>query len=83
MTEYLSALDVEALHDLALERYGGAAGPRDRGALESAVARPKMAVHYEDEDIAEQATILIAGIALGHAFVDGNERTALLAGPAS
>ena len=38
MTEYLSALDVEALHDLALERYGGLAGLRDRGALESAVA---------------------------------------------
>jgi len=83
MTEYLSAVDVEALHGLDLERYSGLAGLRDRGALESAVVRPQMAVHYGDADIAEQATILIAGIALGHAFVDGKSGQRCWQGPAS
>lgn len=39
--------------------------------------RPQM---YEDADIIAQAVVLIAGIALAHAFVDGNKRTALAVG---
>jgi death-on-curing protein len=53
---------------------------RDEGALESAVMRPQMAAHHTGADAAEQAVTLIAGIALAHAFVDGNKRTAPAAG---
>jgi death-on-curing protein len=38
--EFLIVEDVLDLHALQLERYGGAAGLRDRALLESAVAQP-------------------------------------------
>jgi len=38
---FLTVEDVESLHDEQLARYGGSAGVRDRGALESAVATPQ------------------------------------------
>ena len=79
-TAYLSMADVVALHDDLLARYGGAAGLRDEGLLESAVARPQMTAHYEGSDLVRQAATLIAGVAYNHPFVDGNKRTALAAG---
>ena len=39
--EFLDVDEVVALHDLQLERFGGAAGLRDRTLLESAVAWPQ------------------------------------------
>ena len=39
-----------------------------------------MAAYYEAADLVIQAALLISGIALAHAFLDGNKRTALLAG---
>lgn len=53
---------------------------RDEGALESAVMRPQMTAYYEQADLIEQAATLMAGIALAHAFLDGNKRTSLVAG---
>ncbi len=53
---------------------------RDEGALDSALMRPQMAAHYEDADLAAQAALLIAGVAMAHPFVDGNKRTALVCG---
>ncbi len=68
------------MHEELIEQTGGATGLRDEGALESAVMRPQMAAYYEEADLVTQAVLLIAGIALAHAFVDGNKRTALAAG---
>jgi death on curing protein len=53
---------------------------RDQAGLESAIMRPQMAAYYEETDIAAQTALLIEGIAMAHAFVDGNKRTALIAG---
>ena len=53
---------------------------RDQSGLESAVMRPQMAAYYQNADIAEQAAVLIEGIAMAHPFIDGNKRTALIAG---
>jgi death-on-curing protein len=39
--DFLSVEDVLELHQIQLERSGGSAGIRDRGALESAVAQPQ------------------------------------------
>jgi death on curing protein len=39
-----------------------------------------MAAHYEQADLIAQAATLIAGIALAYAFLDGNKRTASMAG---
>lgn len=49
-------------------------------ALEGALAAPQAAAHYEQADLIMQAAILIARVALAHAFVDGNKRTAAIAG---
>lgn len=42
--------------------------------------RPQMHAHYGQADLTEQAAALIVGVALAHAFLDGNKRTALVAG---
>ena len=79
-SHYLTVFDVLAMNEAIMERMGGVSLLRDEGALESAVMRPQMAAHYEDADLVTQTAMLMAGIALAHAFVDGNKRTALAAG---
>jgi death on curing protein len=49
---------------------------RDRGLLESALARPQYAFAYGEADIVMLAVRLMAGIAQAHAFEQGNKRTA-------
>lgn len=81
MVRYLTVADIIAINgEMLRAMQGGALGVRDEGLLESAALRPQMAAHYEGADLAGQAASLIVGIALAHAFVDGNKRTALLAG---
>jgi death-on-curing protein len=76
---YLSVEQVRALHSDQLRLYGGATGLRDRGALESAVARPTMTFGGEDlyDDLASKAAALMHSLVLNHAFVDGNKRVAV------
>jgi death-on-curing protein len=50
---------------------------RDRGLLESALARPQNAFAYGEEDILVLAVRLMTGIAQAHAFEQGNKRTAV------
>jgi len=75
---YLSVEQVLALHAEQLRLYGGATGLRDRGALESALARPAMTFGGEDlyEDLASKAAALMHSLTLNHPFVDGNKRVA-------
>ncbi len=49
---------------------------RDPGLLESALARPRNAHAYGEENIVVLAVVLMAGIARAHAFEQGNKRTA-------
>jgi death-on-curing protein len=51
---------------------------RDRGLLESALARPQNAFAYGEEDVVVLAVRLMAGIAQAHAFEQGNKRTAFV-----
>ena len=46
---FLTVEDVLALHSEQLERFGGSAGVRDRGALESAVAVPAATLNLEQQ----------------------------------
>jgi death-on-curing protein len=73
---YLSFDQVEALHAAQIERYGGSAGLRDRGALEAAVARPAMTFGGEDlyPDASSKAAALMHSLVMNHAYVDGNKR---------
>lgn len=65
-----------------MERTGAPALLRDEGALAGALARPQMVARYEAADIVTQAVVLMMGVALAHAFVDGNKRTAFMTGRA-
>jgi len=69
---------VEAIHERQIAEHGGDSGIRDRGLLESAVARPRHQLSYggEDVDIPALAAALGFGLARNHPFVDGNKRTA-------
>ena len=75
MTVWLSQQIVLAIHDEQLAEHGGAAGVRDAGLLDSALARPLNRVAYGGPDIAELAALYALGIVRNHPFVDGNKRT--------
>jgi death on curing protein len=79
---YPAVLDVIAMHQEIMVRYGQASLLRDKGEalLESAMMRPQVAAHYEGADFAKQAALLIIGIAQAHPFMDGNKRIAFAAG---
>jgi len=59
-----------------IERYGGLPGTRDRGALESAVARPENQQAYVEDTVAALAASLAWAILRNHPFADGNKRAA-------
>ena len=65
-----------AIHDRQLAEHGGPTGMRDRGAVESALARPRNLAAYRELDAALLAAAYLYGIARNHGFVDGNKRTA-------
>jgi death-on-curing protein len=67
---------VLAVHRRQLAEHGGAEGVRDRGLLDSALARPRHLAAYGEPDLAELAAAYAFGIARNHPFVDGNKRTA-------
>ncbi|HEX5271654.1 MAG TPA: type II toxin-antitoxin system death-on-curing family toxin, partial [Gemmataceae bacterium] len=73
---YLTLDEVLQLHRLALEQAGGAAGVRDLGALESAVAQPYMTFGGHDlyPGVVEKAAALAFSLVMNHPFVDGNKR---------
>jgi death-on-curing protein len=67
------------LHAMCLVQFGGLAGLRDAGLLESALARPEQLANYASPDVADIAAAYAFGLAKNHPFVDGNKRTAFLA----
>jgi len=81
VTLYLSLDQVLQIHEAQIERFGGATGLRDPGALESAVARPAMTFGGEDlyPDVPSKAAALMHSLVMNHAFVDGNKRVGVTA----
>lgn len=78
---FLEVDDVLEIHADQLEIYGGGAGLRDRGLLESAVAQPQASFGGElaNEGLFAMAAAYLFHIVNNHPFVDGNKRTGLLA----
>ncbi len=71
---------VLALHIMSIAEFGGTAGVRDEGLLESALDRPRNLFAYgDDPSIFEMAAAYCAGIVKNHPFLDGNKRTGDLA----
>ena len=76
---WIDAADAAAYHAELLTEHGGSAGLRDRGLLESALARPQNLAAYGDPTAFELAAAYAFGIAKNHPFVDGNKRVAFVA----
>jgi death-on-curing protein len=76
VTRYLSFAEVLELHRSVIERWGGASGIRDLGALESALAQPRQSFAGQDlyPDLTSKAAALCFSLVLNHPFVDGNKR---------
>ena len=76
MTVYLSLEQVLALHRAQIDEYGGARGLREKGGLESALARPQMTFGGEDlhPGVADKAAALWHSLVINHPFMDGNKR---------
>lgn len=75
---YLSVAEVTELHDLLIERFGGASGIHNQHALESSVLQPQQTFGGHDLYVGVVAKAAALGYFLGtnHAFVDGNKRVA-------
>ena len=73
---YLTVADVLGMHTVLIQRYGGASGVRDPGALEAALFRPQTGYY---EDVVAEAAALMESLAINHPFVDGNKRIAFAA----
>jgi len=59
-----------------IDRYGGSAGVRDQGLLESALAVPQSGFggQYLHTDIYQMAAAYLFHITQNHPFIDGNKR---------
>lgn len=73
MTEYVTLIEALTFHADQIQRYGGDAGIRDPGALESALFRPQTGYY---DDLIREAAALWESMAQNHPFIDGNKRTA-------
>jgi death on curing protein len=69
------------MHTVAVEEFGGSNGIRDRGLLESALARPSASFGGKNlyDTLFKRAAALAESLVLNHGFVDGNKRTAMYA----
>jgi len=70
------------IHALVINETGGSTGLRDLGRLESAIATQTQNVFGEElySSTIEKSAAIMRGIIADHPFIDGNKRTAMLAG---
>jgi death on curing protein len=65
---------VVAVHEQLVAAFGGSAGIRDAGLLESALARPENLFSYGRPTVFDLAASYGFGLVKNHPFVDGNKR---------
>ena len=71
--QFLSLDEAIAIQERLIEKFGGVAGLRDKGLLESALFRPQTGYY---ESLVEMAAALFESLITNHAFIDGNKRVA-------
>ena len=73
----ISANDVEEIHKLLIDTFGGSHGIRDLSALQSALPRPFQT--FEGKELyptaIAKASALLESILFNHPFIDDNKRT--------
>jgi death-on-curing protein len=77
VVRYLTLSEVLELYRRIMEQSGGSVGIHDLGALESALAQPRVTFGGEElyPAVIEKASALGFSIIKNHPFVDGNKRT--------
>ena len=70
---------VLALHERLLVDFGGSAGLRDEGLLDSALARPENLFAYGTPTVFDLAASYAFGLVKNHPFIDGNKRVGFAA----
>lgn len=75
-TLFPSVDEVLAIHARLVERFGGLAGVRDLGLLESALHRARTGYY---RDLVEMAGAQFESLLMNHPFIDGNKRVAFFA----
>ncbi len=76
---WIDATDVHAFHQGILAMFGGLAGVRDEGLLDSALNRPQHLFFYEETNLFDLATAYALGIIKNPPFLDGNKRAGFMA----
>ena len=78
---FLTLAEVIDIHNDQIKRYGGDAGARDLGLLESAISVPQSGFggQFLHSSLFEMAAAYAFHISENKSFVDGNKRTALAA----
>ncbi|MFN7172841.1 MAG: type II toxin-antitoxin system death-on-curing family toxin [Fimbriimonadaceae bacterium] len=71
MTAFLTLVEVLAIHEDQIERYGGSQGVRDFGLIQAALYRPQTGYY---KDVIQQAAALWESFSENPPFVDGNKR---------
>jgi death-on-curing protein len=68
-----------AIQGELLNRFGGLAGIRDEGLLDSAINKPKNLFAYGQPSAFELAASYATGLVKNHPFLDGNKRIGFMA----
>lgn len=76
--QWIEVRDCLVFHDVLVERFGGLAGLRDEGLLDSALNRPRHMFAYGSRNHYEMAAAYAEGIIRNHPFADGNKRMGFL-----
>lgn len=66
------------LHEQSLVQFGGSAGIRDEGLLDSALGRPLQRFVYDKPTLFDLAASYAFGLMKNHPFIDGNKRTGFI-----
>ena len=69
---------VDILHEQSLAQFGGGAGVRDEGLLDSALDRPQNLFAYGKPTLFDLAASYAFGLVKNHPFIDGNKRVAFV-----
>jgi death-on-curing protein len=70
---YPTLEEIIRIHESLIRIFGGEAGIRDLGALESALMRPQLGYY---NNLIQEAAALMESLAMNHPFIDGNKRVA-------
>lgn len=74
---FLTREGVDCLHEESLSLFGGMAGVRDDGLVDSAIGAAENTWHYAGGDLFDIAAAYAFHISQAQAFFDGNKRTAV------